>query len=75
VNAATLAPLGISEHGPVGCHRTQTYDTAGNLHSRTGIYRNTGVDSLDELVRNQTPEMDFLNVNLVCRSYVPVPRS
>jgi len=22
MNAATLAPLGISEHGPVGCHLT-----------------------------------------------------
>lgn len=59
MNAATLAPLGISEHGLVGCHLTQTYGTAGNLHSRTGIYRNTGVDSFDELVQNQTPEMDF----------------
>jgi len=40
------------------------YDTAGNLHSSTRIYKNTGVDSLDELVQNQTPEMDFFECEL-----------
>ena len=54
MDVATPAPQGISEHGPVGCHPTQSYaTTAGNLH------RNPGVDSLDELVQTQAPERNL----------------
>ena len=53
MNVATLAPLGISEHGPVGCHLTR-------YRKFPQRDRNTGVDFLDELVQTQTPEMHLV---------------